>query len=76
MVAHAGVNRMILCSLLNKNLQDLFTIPQAYGCLNIIDNEGKERLVQEINRNPCHWEWHPSKPQSHRPTGHCPGSQE
>ena len=52
MVAHAGVNRMILCSLLNKNLQDLFTIPQAYGCLNTIDNEGQALLVQEINQSP------------------------
>lgn len=35
-VAHAGANRMILCDLLGKALKDLFTIDQAYGCLNII----------------------------------------
>ena len=51
-VAHAGVNRMILCALLNKPLEDLFTVPQAYGCLNIIANEGKELRVQEINLIP------------------------
>ena len=51
-VAHAGVNRMILCRLLNKKLEDLFTIPQAYGCLNIIDNEKKELRVQKINLEP------------------------
>jgi len=42
MVAHAGVNRVILCTLLKKDLKDLFTIPQDYGCLNIISNDGKE----------------------------------
>ncbi|MCP4119929.1 MAG: alpha-ribazole phosphatase [Desulfobacteraceae bacterium] len=51
-VAHAGVNRMILCSLLKKELEDLFIIPQAYGCLNLIDNEGKELRVQELNLIP------------------------
>jgi probable phosphoglycerate mutase len=51
-VAHAGVNRMILCRLLNKKREDLFTIPQAYGCLNIIDNGKTELQVQEIDREP------------------------
>ena len=52
MVAHAGVNRMILCSLLNKDVKGLFTIPQTYGCLNIIDNTEKPCLVQAINISP------------------------
>ncbi|MBI9092233.1 MAG: alpha-ribazole phosphatase [Desulfobacterium sp.] len=51
-VAHAGVNRMILCRLLKKKLEDLFAIPQAYGCLNIIDNGKKELRVQGINLVP------------------------
>jgi probable phosphoglycerate mutase len=51
-VAHAGVNRMILCSLLDKAIKYLFTIPQNYGCLNIINNGGKIPRVQEINLMP------------------------
>ena len=54
MVAHAGVNRMILCHLLSKKLENLFSIPQAYGCLNIIDNQGKRFLVQAMNISPEH----------------------
>jgi len=52
-VAHAGVNRMILCDLLNKKIDDLFSIPQAYGCLNLIDNGQKPLQVQEINVMPA-----------------------
>jgi len=48
-VAHAGVNRMILCNLLNKSIDALFTIPQAYGCLNLIEKESTTLQVQEIN---------------------------
>lgn len=51
-VAHAGVNRMILCDLLNKEIDALFSIPQDYGCLNIIDNGQKTPRVQEINFMP------------------------
>lgn len=51
-VAHAGVNRMILCNLLNKKIDALFSIPQDYGCLNIIDNRDKTPRVQEINLRP------------------------
>jgi len=51
-VAHAGVNRMILCDLLNKEIDALFSISQDYGCLNIIDNGQKTPRVQEINLMP------------------------
>ena len=54
MIAHAGVNRMILFHLLGKAIKDIFSIPQAYGCLNIIDNQGKRLLVQEMNIGPEH----------------------
>ncbi len=33
-VAHAGVNRIILAHAMKIDLKDLFTIPQTYGCLN------------------------------------------
>lgn len=49
-VAHAGVNRLILCNILKKPLIDLFQIPQDYGCLNIIAQDGEELEIKEINR--------------------------
>mgnify|MGYP001072125663 CR=1 FL=1 len=36
-VAHGGVNRMILCNALGMDLNSMFNIHQDYGCLNIID---------------------------------------
>ena len=37
LVAHGGVNRVILCHVLGLNLNNLIRIDQAYACLNIID---------------------------------------
>ena len=36
-VAHAGVNRVILCEALGLPLKCIFSLDQHYGCLNIID---------------------------------------
>ena len=36
-VAHGGVNRIIICQVLGIPLQKAFSIQQDYGCLNIID---------------------------------------
>jgi alpha-ribazole phosphatase len=45
-VAHAGVNRVILCYLMQRPLQDLFSIPQDYTAVNIIrENMGSYRVV-------------------------------
>lgn len=38
-VAHASVNRLFLCCLQNRNLNELYTIPQPYGCINEITME-------------------------------------
>lgn len=35
-VAHGGVNRVILCELLNIPLQNIFRIEQDFGCINVI----------------------------------------
>lgn len=35
-IGHAGVNRVILSSLLNLSLKDLFKIDQPYGCINCL----------------------------------------
>ena len=48
-VAHGGVNRVILCKALGLDLVHLFNIHQAYGCLNIIDCFSDSVLVRLIN---------------------------
>ena len=36
MVAHKGVNRVLLAHLLGRPLEELYSIPQDYGCVNLI----------------------------------------
>ncbi len=49
LVAHGGVNRVILCSALGIDLANIFSIQQDYGCLNIIDYFPDHALVRLIN---------------------------
>lgn len=51
-VAHGGVNRMILCYLLDVSVGGLFRIAQEYGCLNIIDNEKDPIQIVSMNIRP------------------------
>ncbi len=37
LVAHGGVNRVILCNVMGMDIGRFFSIEQDYGCLNIID---------------------------------------
>jgi len=40
-VAHAGLNRLLLCHLLGQELKHYLEIPQPYGCVNILhEREG------------------------------------
>ena len=48
-VAHGGVNRVILSYALELDLSHLFNLHQAYGCLNIIDYFPDATLVRLIN---------------------------
>jgi alpha-ribazole phosphatase len=48
-VAHGGVNRIILCHALGLHLSSMFNIQQDYGCLNIIDYFEDSTLVRLIN---------------------------
>ncbi|AOY76460.1 alpha-ribazole phosphatase [Clostridium formicaceticum] len=49
-VAHAGVNRIILCNLLNACLKNLFKIKQDYGCLNeIIVGKNHKLHIKKMN---------------------------
>ncbi|MBN2419572.1 MAG: histidine phosphatase family protein, partial [Deltaproteobacteria bacterium] len=44
-VAHGGVNRIILCDALGMDIKNIFNIQQDYGCLNIIDYYSRNVLV-------------------------------
>ena len=48
-VAHGGVNRVILSHVLGLDLSRVFNIQQDYGCLNIVDYFSDSILVQLIN---------------------------
>lgn len=49
-IAHGGVNRIILCYILGIEFSRLFNIEQNYGCLNIIDfYPDRNAIIQLIN---------------------------
>ena len=52
MVAHAGVNRVILCHLLGMPLQNLFRIAQGCGAMNLIDRQNHGYRIQSLNLLP------------------------
>lgn len=45
-VAHSGVNRVLLCHILGMPLANLFRFEQNYGCCNIVQVHKKEYRVQ------------------------------
>ncbi len=49
LVAHGGVNRLILCDALGMDISRLFNIQQDYGCLNIIDYYPDNAVVRLVN---------------------------
>ena len=49
--SHSGFIRTLLCSIMNKDLADMFNIKQTYGCINIITFDGKNILVEGVNLN-------------------------
>ena len=48
-VAHAGVNRLLLCRLLGMPVQNMFRLGQDYGCVNVIEVERRTVRVRLIN---------------------------
>jgi alpha-ribazole phosphatase len=52
LVSHAGVNRMVLCHVMNKAIMELFSIPQGQAALNQIEYEQGKFNVISINRLP------------------------
>lgn len=52
MVGHAGVNRVILCHLLEMPLSNLFRLGQDFGCLNLISFADGMGCVRSLNLQP------------------------
>jgi alpha-ribazole phosphatase len=48
-VAHGGVNRLLICEALTIPLENLFRIEQDFGCLNIITYQKDFTLVKLLN---------------------------
>jgi len=48
-VAHGGVNRIILCALLRIPLEHLFSIEQDYAALNVLEFRSNMPLIRMIN---------------------------
>jgi probable phosphoglycerate mutase len=48
-VAHAGVNRLLLCRILGVPVQNMFRLGQDYGCVNVVDTDRKGARVRLIN---------------------------
>jgi alpha-ribazole phosphatase len=53
LVAHGGVNRVIMCHFLGVPLENMFRIEQDYGALNIIDLHEGYPVVKLLNGGPC-----------------------
>ena len=47
-VAHAGANRLLLCDLLQKPLREFLSIPQPYGCINVLREENGMFTVETV----------------------------
>jgi len=52
LVAHAGVNRLILCDLLGIPVANLHSIGQDYGCVNIIEYSDQRARLKLLNYTP------------------------
>lgn len=48
-IAHAGVNRVILAKILNISLNDIFSIKQEYCCINILSYQDGMFKVVSLN---------------------------
>lgn len=52
LVAHAGINRLILCALTGADPDTFLTIPQPYGCVNHLIWDGKTIEVKIVGTVP------------------------
>jgi alpha-ribazole phosphatase len=48
-ISHKSVNRVILCHAMGISINNLFSIPQDYGCCNTIIQDNMELKVRDMN---------------------------
>lgn len=53
LVAHSGINRILLCDLLRQPLHEKKRVPQDCGCINLLEYRNGEWLVKEVNSKPA-----------------------
>jgi putative nucleotidyltransferase with HDIG domain len=51
-VAHSGINRLLICAYNEIPLKDWMTVPQPYGCINILRIDEERLTVEETGRMP------------------------
>jgi probable phosphoglycerate mutase len=51
-VAHAGVNRVVLCGLLGMPVENLFRIAQGHGAMNLVDRQANGYRIASLNLLP------------------------
>ena len=51
-VAHSGINRILLCDLLRQPMHEKKRVAQDCGCINILEYRDGKWLVREINLKP------------------------
>ena len=47
-VAHAGINRAMLCALIGKPLSEMRALPQPYLCVNVLQYDGARFAVEAV----------------------------
>jgi len=53
LVAHGGVNRVVLCEAMQLPMENFFRVEQDYGCLNVIDYfDDGVKVVKLLNGGP------------------------
>lgn len=53
LIAHGGVNRVVLCDAIGLPMENFFRIEQDYGCLNVIDYfDDGVKVVKLLNGGP------------------------
>jgi len=52
LVAHGGINRIILSEALGLDLKNILRLEQDFGCLNIIEFFDSSALVRLLNLKP------------------------
>lgn len=67
-VAHSGVNRILLCDLLGKPLHEKKRIPQDCGAINILEYHDGKWHAQTVNLMPANMQ-QSETPESAKPTG-------